>query len=403
MVKRRAALAVLLACILPPEGGSHRSSLRSSLPAFLSDVASAQSEAGRVVAQAPSTTPPADLWPQFRGNPSLTGVAAAAPPASLKVLWSYEAGDTIQSSAAIADGRVFAAVGSGELVALNFTDGKVVWKYKMEDFAGESSPAVADGTVYVGDLGGVLHAVRATDGKKLWTFKTAAEIKSSPVVVGDRVLIGSYDGKLYALATNDGKLLWSLETQNYIHATPAVADGLAYLSGCDEVFHVIRIADGKEVFTIPFAANTGASAAIAGARAYFGTFNNEVLAFDLKTRKLAWRYAHKDRHFPFYSSAAVADGLVVIGGRDKMIHALNATNGKARWTFMTRARVDSSPVIAGGRVYVGSNDGRFYVLGLAKGEKIWEYDAGSPLSASPALASGRIVIGSSDGRLICFG
>ena len=52
-----------------------------------------------VSAQAP---PIADAWPQFRGNPRLTGVAASTPPATLKVLWTYEAGDSIDSSAAIA-------------------------------------------------------------------------------------------------------------------------------------------------------------------------------------------------------------------------------------------------------------------------------------------------------------
>ncbi len=46
----------------------------------------------------------ADDWPQFRGNPQLTGVAAAALPATLKLLWTYEAGDVIESSAAIVSG-----------------------------------------------------------------------------------------------------------------------------------------------------------------------------------------------------------------------------------------------------------------------------------------------------------
>jgi outer membrane protein assembly factor BamB len=128
-----------------------------------------------------------------------------------------------------------------------------------------------------------------------------------------------------------------------------------------------------------------------------------VVGLDLKTRAVSWRYSHPDRHFPFYSSAAVANGLVVLGGRDKMVHGIEAASGKARWTFATRARVDSSPVIAGGRVYVGSSDGRFYVLDLAKGEKLWEFDMGGPVSASPAVAAGRIVIGSQDGRVICFG
>ena len=46
-------------------------------------------------------------WPQFRGNPRLTGIAASpAPKPPLKVLWTWEAGDSIESSAAVADGRL---------------------------------------------------------------------------------------------------------------------------------------------------------------------------------------------------------------------------------------------------------------------------------------------------------
>ncbi len=117
---------------------------------------------------------------------------------------------------------------------------------------------------------------------------------------------------------------------------------------------------------------------------------------------MLWRYEHPDRKFPFYSSAAVVDGTVVLGGRDRMVHALDAKTGKARWTYMTRARIDSSPAIAGGRVFVGSNDGRLYALDLASGKVVWEHDEGAALSASPALAAGRIVIGSTEGRLLCF-
>ncbi|MBL8207139.1 MAG: PQQ-like beta-propeller repeat protein [Blastocatellia bacterium] len=86
-----------------------------------------------------------------------------------------------------------------------------------------------------------------------------------------------------------------------------------------------------------------------------------------------------------------------------MVHCLNATTGKALWTFATRARVESSPAIAAGRVYVGSNDGRFYVLDLAKGTKLWEFTAGGAISASPAIDQGRVIVGSHDGKLYCFG
>lgn len=342
-------------------------------------------------------------WRQFRANPQLTGVAADRLKPPLKVLWTYNAGESIESSAAIADGTVYVGAQPGVLVALDLTSGKRKWEYKVSEAGlAESSPAVAGDLVIVGDMGGVLHAVGAADGRVRWTFKTENEIKSSPVIVGDRVLIGSYDTHLYCLSL-DGKLVWKVETKAQVHATPAVRDGVAIIAGCDEILRAIRIADGRELFTMSSGSYTAASPAIAGRRAYYGTFENEVLAVDLDARKFLWRYRHPERNFPFYASAAVADGRVFVGGRDKMVHALDASTGKAIWTFTTRARVDSSPAVAGGILWVGSNDGRLYALDTVSGKNVWEFDAGGPLSASPAIAGGRLVIGSQDGTVYCLG
>lgn len=345
---------------------------------------------------------PANNWSQFRGNHQLTGVSQSNVPSSLKPIWTYEAGDSIESSAAIVGGAVFAGSQKGELVALSLDNGSVYWKFSTGNPIGESSPAYSNGAVFIGDLGGWLNALNANNGQKLWAFKTNGEIKSSPVVIGDRVLIGSYDEHLYCLNARNGALVWKFKTNGPVHATPGVSNGMAFIAGCDEMFRAIRIADGKEVFSVSSGAYTGASPALRDGSAFYGTFDNEVLSVDLAQRKIVWRYEHPQRKFPFYSSAAVTSSRVVLGGRDKLVHGLNP-NGKAAWTFTTRARVESSPAIAGDRVFVGSNDGRFYVLNLTTGAKLWEFEAGAPLSASPAIANGRIVIGSQDGRLYCFG
>lgn len=345
---------------------------------------------------------PADNWSQFRGNHRLSGVSDSKVPASLKVLWSYEAGDAIESSAAIVGGTVFVGSQKGELVALNIDNGAVYWKYKIDDPIGESSPAYSGGVLYIGDLGGWLHAVNASDGKKIWAFKTGSEIKSSPVVVGDRVLIGSYDENLYCVSTRDGSLVWKFKTNGPVHSTPGISNGVAFIAGCDEMFRGIRISDGREIFSVSSEAYTGASPALRENFAFYGTFNNEVLMVNLTEHRVEWRYEHPQRKFPFYSSAAVTDSRVVVGGRDKMVHGLNLA-GKGVWTFVTRARVESSPAIADGRVFVGSNDGRFYVLNVTSGAKVWEFNAAAPISASPAIARGRVVVGTLDGRLYCFG
>ena len=267
-------------------------------------------------------------WPQFRGNPRLTGIAESVPPAAPKLLWKFEVGESIDSSAAIVDGVVYVGAFNGDLVAVDFATGKLRWKYEAGSPIGESSPAVSGGTVFVGDSSGIFHAVRTRDGSKLWTFKTQSEIKSSPVVVGAVVLIGSYDGFLYALDAATGALKWKFETDGPVHATPAVHNGVVILAGCDESLRAFNVADGKELYRIVAGANTAASPVIDGDRAYVGTFNNEVLAFDLRARKIVWRYENTERQFPFYSSAALTGGRVIVGSRDKLVHGIDAATGK---------------------------------------------------------------------------
>jgi outer membrane protein assembly factor BamB len=217
------------------------------------------------------------------------------------------------------------------------------------------------------------------------------------------VLIGSYDGHLYALEAATGALAWKVQTEGPVHATASVVDGVAYIAGCDENFRGIRVSDGKQVLEVLSGAYTGASPAIAGGRAFYGTFDNEVLAVELASKKIVWRYQHPERKFPFYASAAVAKDRVVVGGRDKLVHCLDAATGKALWTFATKARIDASAAIAGGRVYAGSGDGTLYVIDLADGSRKGAFEAGAPISASPAIAGGRLVVGTQDGRIYCLG
>jgi outer membrane protein assembly factor BamB len=353
-----------------------------------------------------NTTAPAGEWPHFRGSRLLTGVSAATLPEKLTLAWTYETGESIESSAAIVDGVVYVGSQAEELVALELATGKLRWKYKTKGPIGESSPTVADGLVYVGDLSGVVHAVDTATGIGVWTFKTEMEIKASPIVIEDKVLIGSYDEHLYALNSKTGALLWKVQAQGPVHSTAGVLDGIAYVSGCDAQLRGVRISDGTQVLQVDAGAYTGASPALerSGARriAYFGTFENEVLAVDLAAQKPLWHYQHPQRKFPYYSSAALSNGIVVLGGRDKFVHALNARTGTALWTFATRARVDSSPAIVAGRVYIGSGDGKLYVLDLKTGTKLSEFEAGAPLSASPAVANGYLIIGSQDGILYAF-
>ena len=177
--------------------------MRRFIVAAVLVTAAGQTFRSALIAQAP-----ANEWRQFRGSPALTGSSESIPPSTLKLLWTFDAGEVIDSSAAVAGGVVYVGGGDGDLFALDLDSGKLRWKYTTGDLIGESSPAVGADAVYIGDLSGTLHAVGLQDGMARWTFKTGSEIKSSPVIAGELVLIGSYDGHLYALDARTGKERW---------------------------------------------------------------------------------------------------------------------------------------------------------------------------------------------------
>ncbi|MEO1084687.1 MAG: PQQ-binding-like beta-propeller repeat protein, partial [Acidobacteriota bacterium] len=115
-----------------------------------------------------------------------------------------------------------------------------------------------------------------------------------------------------------------------------------------------------------------------------------------------WRYKHPEREFPFYSSPAVTSEVVVVGGRDKMIHALDVKTGKVQWTHTMRTRIDASPVIIGDRVIVADQSGILRILDLEDGGVSWEFTADDAFLGSPAVTDGIMVIAAGDGAVYAF-
>jgi outer membrane protein assembly factor BamB len=353
-----------------------------------------------------SSLPATADWTQFRGDAALTGVATDALPATPALAWTFEAGDSVESTPAIAGGTVYVGSHDGRLYALDLATGKERFRYQA---AGEihSSPAVRDGVVYVGDEAGTFHAVDARTGARRWAFKTGGAVTSSANFAVDgsraRAVFGSYDNFLYAVDTKSGELAWKLETESYVHATPAIAGGVVYVAGCDGFLRSVRASDGRELGKVPLGGYAAASAAIAQGRAFVGTFQNEVLAIDVDRLAVGWRFQDAAHEFPFYASPAVGSSSVVVGGRDKRVRALDAKTGKERWSFTTPARVDASPVIAGDRVVAASLSGDLYLLSLATGKQLWHYAAGAPLAASPSVGGGYLVVATTDGTVLALG
>lgn len=348
------------------------------------------------------TTAHAADWPVFRGNPEMTGVAAAKLPDQLAERWAFKCKDSIEGAPAIVGGVVYVASMDKHLYALELATGKEKWRVKLGSM--KASPAVAGGRVYVGDVEGKVYAVDAAAGKPLWTFETAGEITSGANFLGDKILIGSHDSTLYCL-TPEGKKAWEYKIDGPVNGSPAVAGGKTFVAGCDSILHVVDAADGKKIGTVDLGGQAGATAAVGADRVFVGTMTNQVVAVDWKGFKKSWDFEAKRRQQPFYASAALTEKLVVAGSRDKKVYALDRTTGKEAWSFVTEGNVDASPVVVGGRVYVGclSNGGEFYVLDLATGKQLQQVTLDSAVSGSVAVADDCLVVGTEKGSVYCLG
>ena len=118
--------------------------------------------------------------------------------AQKQVAWHYEHPQRkfpYYSSAAVTSTRVVVG-GRDKLVHGLTLAGKMVWTFTTRARV-ESSPAIADGRVFVGSNDGRFYVLGLNDGAKLWEFDAGAPLSASPAIANGRIVIGSQDGRLY--------------------------------------------------------------------------------------------------------------------------------------------------------------------------------------------------------------
>jgi len=348
----------------------------------------------------------ADTWPLFRGDAQGRAVAATTLPDKPELLWKKEfKGAAFEGTAVIADGILYIGTNnsdaSGDFYALELAGGAEKWKFHTE--AGFSSAAgLRDGKIYVGNFEGRCFCLDAA-GKQLWSFDAKATVHGGPNFYRDKALFTSEDGALYCLNTADGSKVWEYKIDQPLYCAPTVVENRVFLGGCDSAFHVVDLDTGKAIAVQDIGVQTGNAPSVLGDRAYFGTLGAGVLGIDWRKPEIAWTYTAGRRKQEYKSSAALSDGLVILGCNDRQLRGIHMDDGKEAWTFAAKGNIESSPVVVGARAFVGSSDGRLYAVDVKTGESSWDYDAGSDIVASPAVASGRLVIGDIDGHLYCFG
>ena len=358
---------------------------------------------GALAAGLASADPPAAVDGYQGGGPLLGNAPKVAPP-PYRERWRFTAGDGDRaaiSGIVIRAGTAFIADGRGGLYALSLADGKPRWNWRIEEgFAGV--PLLVGDRLFIADSAGVVHAVNAKDGRKLWTFETESQVQGSLNSDGVHVFATNDGGRVVALRPEDGKAVWDKQAGDRINNAAAAAGGVVFVAGCDSQLHGLDAKTGEERFVHDLQNVAPASPAVTAEGVAVGTDQGRVALVSLDGKKRLWTYEEVEGGAMVYASPAVADGVVVVGARDRAIHAIDLKTGKRKWVFRTPGDADVAAVICDGRAYVGSRGRRLHVLDLRTGEKLWEMNMPRGIGAPVAIGEGVILVGDEAGNVVCL-
>lgn len=344
-------------------------------------------------------------WPIFRGNAGLRGFSSAVLPDTLKLLWTFTTNESVLSSPVIAGNSVYAASLDGSLYCIDRFKGTKLWSYACGGPI-EAPPLIFGNAVVVSTTSGWVCTVNRTTGLLLWRDSTGAKICASANAFtsasGVRIVVGTYGFELICYNGATGKRIWKYRAENFINGAAAIDKQAIAFGGCDGFIRLLSHG-GIQRCSYNAGVYIASSPVLVGPDVFVAHYGGKVLCLDAATMRLKWEYVNPHDNASFFGSPSVNDEFVVVGGRDKYIHCLNKSTGKAIWTYSCSGDVDASCVIAGDCVIAASTDGRLYRLDLRTGKLRQSYQTGGSITASPAVAQGIVVIGCEDGLIYAFG
>ncbi|MEN6520496.1 MAG: PQQ-binding-like beta-propeller repeat protein [Armatimonadota bacterium] len=153
--------------------------------------------------------------------------------------------------------RLYIASKAGEVICLNPSSGKIIWRHKLAVPAGESSVSVSglafdSHRIYATyDAGGIV-AIDIATGQELWSFRSRDQVYTAPAIFENLVVFASWDGYLYAVNTDDGSQAWRAELcKAGIHRSSApVVDSNHVLVSIDDALFAFDSA-GKQLWINP--------------------------------------------------------------------------------------------------------------------------------------------------------
>ena len=331
-----------------------------------------------------------------------------------EILWHFRT-ETDACGVAYADEKIFATGDDGYLRCLNSNSGEQIWSISR---GGElySQPLIVGEMVVIGDESGSVVAVNQTNGDIIWEEKVASSNIRGGLAADDQHIYAAFEEGRVACLEMKGHAIWinDLEYQDefgedfqQIYGAPTLTDDKLIISFSRSTYYTkpAIYALNKQLGDIVWQAakdesgkvshgNIRSSVAIwKGLILYGNPYSNSLIAINLNDGTMTWNLPFGDCMFPHWPSPVIANNTLYLGRHDGGFNAVDLEKRKVSWQLYLG---DYEDVQLRPKDY-GTNPG-------ASAPCNWAPETGNSIYATPSIGKkGVIYIGSGEGWFYAIG
>ena len=346
-----------------------------------------------------------------------------------RVRWRAPTGEGTRAGPIVGDGVVYQGA-YFRIVALDADTGEVIWS-KPTSGPVQTSLALAGGRLYAGFLD---HRVRALDpgtGDVIWEFRTGDIITSSPVVHDGILYVGAWDNLQYALDAATGHVIWTYEATDKVSSHSPVAGGIMAVADKGGRIHLLEARTGQNRLVYRTPRSTNAAPVIGHGQVYFAA-GGRLYAIDATEKEVPgqyqfkrvwaqfwlwqvpgvprpagqqgglWRFSPNGDESSIVASPAVANTSLYVGDLDGNLYAVDPASGHERWRLEVEGGVNASPIVVGNTVYLATQEGYVYAVDGESGEELWQLRLHAGVNEPVAFAEGTLFVRTADGAVVAI-
>ncbi|WP_188772380.1 outer membrane protein assembly factor BamB family protein [Novosphingobium endophyticum] len=372
-------------------------------------------------------------WAQAGGtaNKAYGHLALAANPSRV---WTVSVAGSSQrqrlaASPVIGNGLLYVMDTDGVVHAFDAGSGARVWS-KSFAVSGDGSKSVFGGgvsydadKVYVTTGTGEVAALNASNGEQIWLKKPAGPLRGSPTLAFNAVYVMTQDNQIIALNAADGQLIWnesgSLSQAGVFGvAAPAAGQGTVIAGYSSGELVAYRYENGRELWSDALArtsistevgslTDVDADPIIDRGYVYALGQGGRMAAYELVTGQRIW-----ELNLAGISTPAVAGDWIFTLDDHAELLAIQRTTGKVRWlTQLQRYRNQEKrkdpifwvgPVLAGNKLWVANTRGQVSTVDPMSGEATPFTELNAGVSLAPVVANQTLYILDDSGRITAF-